>query len=470
MNNPRSLQDIFEHRCQTDWLIGLSAAAWEAKTRTYLDVLAPLIAENIYPRILLTQADPAAFLGGFMAAAIAQCPVLLGNPTWSASEWETVAALTHPHLCWGERPPSIDMDPITTATPQEKGWILIPTSGTSSSIKFAIHTWETLSCAVYGFCLHFFGGSAPVNSCCCLPLYHVSGLMQFMRSFLTGGVFAYFASNAVLTGQSENLAELAFLSSPSTSLSRFFLSLVPTQLWRLLQSSARIHWLQQFSAILVGGGATSPELLRQAREARLNLAPTYGMTEMAAQVATLRPDEFLQGQDGVGYPLPHTEISILNGEKIPLPLEQIGQITILSSASFLGYYPEPQESVWYFPTGDRGYFDAEGFLHVLGRSDRQLITGGENVSPEEVEAAVQGTGLVQDVYVVGIPDPEWGQAIAAFYVPIAPTLAEKALKTAIAQHLSAHKHPKHWQAVQQIPRNAQGKVILDSNILQREGG
>jgi o-succinylbenzoate---CoA ligase len=194
------------------------------------------------------------------------------------------------------------------------------------------------------------------------------------------------------------------------------------------------------------------------------------MTEMAAQVATLRPSEFLHGQQGVGYPLPHTEISILSESNLPLPLEQIGQISILSSASFLGYYPEPQETIWYFSTGDKGYFDAAGFLHICGRGDRQLITGGENVSPEEVEAAIQSTGLVQDVCVVGMPDPEWGQVIVAFYVPNAPTLTETVLEAAIAQLLSAHKHPKQWQVVPQIPRNAQGKVMLDDTIFHLDWG
>jgi O-succinylbenzoic acid--CoA ligase len=456
------IHNIFEQRCQKSWCIGLSQEIWIAETQRYLSELSVYIVDNIYPRIMLAHREPEAFLAGFMAAAIAECPVFLSNPNWSPSEWQQVSDTTKPHLFWGNDSPPLPLAPINTVQAREKGWILIPTGGTSGSIKFAIHTWETLSSAVSGFCLHFFGNVTPVNSCCCLPLHHVSGLMQFMRSLMTGGEFAFFTSEEVLLGRSLQLERDQFLNLQHSSASTFFLSLVPTQLWRLLQNPTRISWLQQFFAILVGGGATTPEVLQQAREYHLNLAPTYGMTEMAAQVSTLLPKEFHQGNQSVGHPLPHAEISIFSDQNIPLPLERTGEITILSSASFNGYYPEPNEVLWYFHTGDMGYFDASGFLHVLGRSDRRITTGGEKVFPEEVEAAIRATGLVEDVYVVGRPDAEWGQAITAFYVPIDATVTGATLKAAIANQLSAYKYPKHWQPIAQVPRNAQGKVDLDA--------
>jgi o-succinylbenzoate---CoA ligase len=459
----QSIHNIFEQRCQESWCVGFSQEIWIAETQRYLEELSTYTVDNTYPRIMLAHRAPEAFLAGFMAAAIAECPVFLGNPNWSSLEWQRVAEITKPHIFWGDDSLPLPLAPINTVRGREKGWILIPTSGTSGSVKFAIHTWETLSSAVSGFCLHFFGTVAPVNSCCCLPLYHVSGLMQFMRSFLTGGEFVFFTSDEVLIGRSLQPERDQFLNSQHSSGSTFFLSLVPTQLWRLLQNSTRVSWLQQFFAILVGGGPTTPEVVQQAREYHLNLSPTYGMTEMAAQVATLLPKDFHQGNQSVGHPLPHAEISIFSDQNIPLPLEQTGEITILSSASFNGYYPEPNEVLWYFHTGDMGYFDASGFLHVLGRSDRRITTGGEKVFPEEIEAAIRATGLVEDVYVMGVPDAEWGQAITALYVSAAPTVSEATLKTAIATRLSAYKCPKQWHSVAQIPRNAQGKVDLDGS-------
>jgi o-succinylbenzoate---CoA ligase len=456
--SPQFIHNIFRQRCQTSWLIGLAQENWIIKTEQYLNELATYTVKNLYPRIVLAHHEPEFFLAGLMAAAIAECPVFLGNPHWTESEWQQVADLTQPHLWWGDTPAPLTLSPMNTVRDREKGWILIPTGGTSGSIKFAIHTWETLSAAVSGFCLHFFGDIKPINSCCCLPLYHVSGLMQFMRSLLTGGEFAYLTSDEVLLGRSLQSDRDRFLNGQSTAASSFFLSLVPTQLWRLLSIPERIPWLQQFSAILVGGGPITPEVLQRARDAHLNLAPTYGMTEMAAQVATLLPTAFHQGNPSVGHPLPHAEISIFSDGNLPLPLEQTGEIAILSSSSFNGYYPDPDEVLWYFRTGDIGYFDAAGFLHVLGRRDRRITTGGEKVFPEEVEAAIRATGLVEDVYIMGFPDAEWGEAITAFYVPMEATLTEAILKVAIADQLSAYKHPKYWRAVSIIPRNAQGKV------------
>lgn len=455
------IHNVFSQRRYGSWLLGLSQESWIAQTEQYLQEISTYTAEDIYPRIVLAHREPEAFLAGFMAAAIAECPMFLGSANWSPQEWQQVAELTHPHLFWGDSPVPLTLSSLDTAQEREKGWILIPTGGTSGSFKFAIHNWETLTNAVYGFCLHFFGDVAPVNSCCCLPLHHVSGLMQFMRSLLTGGEFVFLTSDEVLIGRSPQPERNHLLNPQLTSASNFFLSLVPTQLWRLLQNPTRIPWLQQFFAILVGGGPTTPEVIQQARDHHLNLAPTYGMTEMAAQVATLLPKEFHQGNQSVGHPLPHAEISIFSEQNMPLPLEQTGEITILSSASFNGYYPEPNEILWYFHTGDMGYFDASGFLHVLGRSDRRIITGGEKVFLEEVEAAIRVTGLVVDVYVVGRPDAEWGQAIAAYYVPTDATVTEATLKAAIANQLSSYKQPKRWQSVSQIPRNAQGKVNVE---------
>jgi o-succinylbenzoate---CoA ligase len=459
----QSIHNIFEQRCQESWCIGFSQEIWIAETQRYLEELSTYTVDNIYPRIMLAHRVPEAFLAGFMAAAIAECPVFLGNSNWSSLEWQQVAEISKPHIFWGDDSLPLPLAPIHTVQGREKGWILIPSGGTSGSVKFAIHTWETLSSAVSGFCLHFFGTITPVNSCCCLPLYHVSGLMQFMRSLLTGGEFAFFTSDEILIGRSLQPERDQFLNSQHSSGSTFFLSLVPTQLWRLLQNPTRVSWLQQLFAILVGGGPTTPEVVQQAREYHLNLSPTYGMTEMAAQVATLRPEDFHQGNQSVGHPLPHAEISIFSDQNIPLPLEQVGEITILSSASFNGYYPDPHEVLWYFHTGDIGYFDADGFLHILGRRDRRITTGGEKVFPEEIEAAIHDTGLVEDVYVMGVPDAEWGQAVTALYVSADPTVNETTLKTAIATRLSAYKCPKRWHSVAQIPRNAQGKVDLDGS-------
>lgn len=385
------------------------------------------------PIVLLAESDPVAFLAGFIAACDAQCPVVLGNPNWTEAEWQQVFEQVQPDLCWG-RSDLGHSNPASPWQPAKPGWILIPTGGSSGRVRFAIHTWQTLTAAVMGFQQYF--ECARVNSCCVLPLYHVSGLMQLMRSLLTHGKLAIVSSKSLE------------LEAPPFDPSEFFLSLVPTQLQRLLQNPEAIAWLARVQTVLLGGAPAWDALLQTARRHQIRLAPTYGMTETASQVATLKPEAFLAGQTGCGLVLPHAKIEI-----------QEGAIAIQATSLCLGYLEDglKEGTPPIFKTDDLGYFDRAGYLHIVGRQSRKIITGGENVFPDEVEAAIRSTGLVTDVCVVGLPDRYWGEAVAAVYVSQNET-ALPALEAALDLKLSRFKQPKRWIAVAAIPRNAQGKV------------
>jgi o-succinylbenzoate---CoA ligase len=453
-------------------LLGADQARWIERTKIYCDRLSPFTTQNQFLRILLCQTDPIEFLSGFMAACITGCPVFLGNPNWSTQEWERVLNLVQPHKIWGTLPIPFQPPDPKLADAQEKGWIMIPTGGSSGQIKFAIHTWATLTASAQGFQSFFEVDS--INSCCVLPLYHVSGLMQFARSLLTHGQLQIIPFASLLNNHSHKENQ-SLSSSPLTkgglrgvvqgvNLSpqnlfqqQYFLSLVPTQLQRLLQQPDRIPWLQQFHTILLGGAPAWPSLLDQAKQHQLNLAPTYGMTETASQVVTLKPQDFLRGQMNTGSTLPHAQIEICDTVGQLSSVGQMGTIVIQSKSLFQGYYPKHSPEAT-FKTDDLGYFDAQNHLHITGRNSRKIISGGENIFPEEVEIALRSTGLVKDVYVTGLPDDQWGEAVVALYVPENPNITTQMLKDAIENPLSHYKHPKRWLSVGEISRNAQGKV------------
>lgn len=341
--------------------------------------------------------------------------------------------------------------------------ILIPTGGSSGRLRLVMHTWETLTASVEGF-REFFGGTA-VNSLCVLPLYHVSGLMQLLRSLLTGGKFAIVPFKTLLTG-----------TMPVLPSEPFFLSLVPTQLQRLLNQAAADATVGGWSTvqslpsltILLGGAPAWESLLQRAREAHLRVAPTYGMTETAAQVATVQPEAFLAGRSQFGQVLPHARVMIRDETGNLLPAHHIGRVVIRAQSLMLGYYPTLLTSPE-LETEDLGVLDEAGCLQVVGRRDGTIISGGENVFPAEVEAAIWQTELVQDVCVVGLPDADWGTVVTAVYVPLVAQSVNAAqppgddslstaIQTAIAPHLSRYKQPKHWIAVATLPRNPQGKI------------
>jgi o-succinylbenzoate---CoA ligase len=437
-------------RANRNWLIGINGQQVREWTEIrVLELLRYQQRSNCLPVILLTEADPCRFLASFVAACSFQCPVVLGSANWVEAEQQQVLQQTQPDLIWSDSWIATQTQKSTQPSDRpllQPGWILIPTGGSSGQIRFAVHTWSTLTASVQGF-QHYFQVEQ-VNSCCVLPLYHVSGLMQFMRSFLSGGKFAVLPFKAIDSA-------MDWLEPAD-----FFLSLVPTQLQRLLQrsdSSRLIAWLREFRAVLLGGAPAWPELLEAARHQNIRLAPTYGMTETASQVATLKPDDFLQGQTGCGQVLPHAQIMILDAMGRSLPPLQLGTIAIQASSIMLGYYPGGRLGS-ILQTDDVGFFDNAGYLHIVGRKSHKIITGGENVFPAEVEAAIRSTQLVSDVCVLGLPDADWGEVVTAAYVPMSNEVTIAALQAAIAPHLCNVKRPKRWMRLEQLPRNGQGKI------------
>ncbi len=422
------------------WLSHVESTTMAALVEQYRQSIAHLPTGAV---ILLAEPDPVKFLAAWVAAASAPYRLILGNPHWQTQEWSQLYRFIAPNLIIGSAPtlPIPQTEPVIGSapnfpTPQTEPnlppqAILIPTGGTSGQLKFAIHTWDTLSAAVTGL-QQYFLMSQPINACCVLPLYHVSGLMQAVRSLITGGQ---------LTLHPWKLLESGRLPTASP---QGFLSLVPTQLVKLLEpeQSPTIDGLRTFAAIFLGGAPAWESLLDRARQLHLPIAPTYGMTETAGQIATLKPQDFLAGQTGCGQVLPHAQITLFDT-----------QLQIKSQSLMLGYFPESQQ----FQPDDLGYFDAHRSLHIIGRNSDKIITGGENVFPAELEALLRRTQLVTDVAVIGIPDGTWGEAIAVAYVPSVATVTKAQLQLALGP-LAPYKQPKYWFARHHLPRQPNGKL------------
>jgi len=437
-----------------DWLIGHDRREFYQLTeQLYFKLLQQKPRETLL-KILLVESDPVRFLASFLAACAANCQIFLCNPNWVKQEWQQVFNLVKPDLIFGNSADSLipnsslsiphSQFPIPDAPFPMTQKIMIPTGGSSGQIRFAIHTWETLMASVRGFQQYF--GEKPINSCCVLPLYHVSGLMQFLRSFTTGG-------HLVILPFKDLAAGVGCQIDPQ----EFFISLVPTQLARLISSDIS-PWLSRFQAVLLGGAPAWESLLAQARRDRIPLAPTYGMTETASQIVTLKPQDFLNGNNSSGQVLPHAQVTIRSSTGEILGSNQTGIITIQTNSLALGYYPQLFTQPQDFQPDDLGFFDERGYLTIVGRRSNKIITGGENVFPAEVEAAIQATHLVTDVCVIGVPDTQWGQVVTAVYVPRTPQISPDLLQVAIADKLSKYKRPKYWIPLERLPQNSQGKV------------
>ncbi|AFY41251.1 2-succinylbenzoate--CoA ligase [Nostoc sp. PCC 7107] len=441
---------------QNNWLIANNSHQFQTiAEKLYLELTEILKQRHTPPKIILAEREPVKFLASFLAACAANCSIFLCNPDWGTQEWEQVFTLVQPDIIWG-----IDSSthsalntqhglnaplPLTVPKIQHSALIMIPTGGSSGKIKFAIHTWETLTASVQGFTEYF--QLTQVNSFCVLPLYHVSGLMQFMRSFTTG-------SRLVILP----FKSLEYSQIPAIQATEFFLSLVPTQLQRLLQNAELTQWLAQFHTVMLGGAPAWQELLEKARFHNIRLAPTYGMTETASQIATLKPDDFLQGKINSGRILPHAQVTISNQQNEILNPHKIGNIIIQTKSLALGYYPHNGKNQDCLQVDDLGFLDTQGYLHIIGRNSDKIITGGENVYPAEIEAAIRATQIIADVCVISVPDKHWGQALTAIYIPQDVSTSTLEITNLLKHKLSKFKIPKYWIPMEYLPRNSQGKV------------
>ncbi len=348
--------------------------------------------------------------------------VFLCDPAWSAADRAQVRALQKSKF-----------ENRNSKIPD--GWLCIPTGGSSGGVRFARHDERTLTAAVEGFCAHF--GFERVNAVGVLPAHHVSGLMARVRCAATGGEHLAWDWKRLERGEQPVLAE---------GRGAWMISLVPTQLQRLLASPEALAWLRGFTVIFLGGGPVWPDLAEAAAQARLPVSLSYGMTETAAMVAAQRPGEFLAGDRSSGSAMPHARIST-DGE---------GRIAIAGESVFEGYFPG-ESAARQFATEDLGRIDERGRLHVLGRRDAVIVTGGKKVQPAEVEAVLRASGEFADVAVVGVPDAEWGEAVVACY-PADGKPPDLARVPPALQGLAAFKRPKRFVPVADWPRNAQAKI------------
>jgi o-succinylbenzoate---CoA ligase len=415
------IYELFRQRLQTGWLTDLDGTAVIDRAEAKL-----IEFSRSNPQFIsIATIDPIEFIAVLMAGWRLGIPIFLCNPRWGNAEWAQVANLT-----------------ARLNRQQHQNLVMIPTGGSSGEIKFVMHNWQTLSAATWGF--QEFYKVSKINSFCTLPLYHVSGLMQLIRSLLTDGklLIVDFHQLCALPAKFINRCEI----------DRYFISLVPTQLSKLLDLES--SWLAKFHTILLGGAPPSIELLTRARAARLPLALTYGMTETASQITSLKPVEFLAGNYSCGRVLPHAQIQLsLNDDN------RSKSIRIEAKSLMLGYFPDPYP-LTYFEPDDLGSFDRDGYLTILGRNSDKIITGGENVFPIEVVNAIMATGLVADAWVIGLADRYLGQIIAAVYVQKDLAVSGESLAQAIAGKISNYKIPKLWFAVATIPRTSLGKILI----------
>jgi o-succinylbenzoate---CoA ligase len=285
-----------------------------------------------------------------------------------------------------------------------------------------------------------------------LPLHHVSGLMPVLRARAWGAPLRWLPPAWL---RQPTLLAAEALPAPGREA---LLSLVPTQLQRLLDHPDGVAWLQRFSLIWVGGATLPPEQAQRARMAGLRLSPCYGSTETGALVAALPPERFLAGEGGCGQALPHAALRLRAGD---------GALQIRASSLAAGFLadgalvPLPLQRGWW-SSGDAARLGPGG-LQLLGRLDGAISSGAETVFPEQVRqrllALSAAAGLpVRELLLLAEPDPLWGERLAAL-VRLEAGAEPAALErlAALAGGLPPQERPRRWLLCPELARNGLGK-------------
>ncbi|WP_248896680.1 o-succinylbenzoate--CoA ligase [Haloplanus halobius] len=286
-----------------------------------------------------------------------------------------------------------------------------------------------------------------------LPIHHVGGLTPLIRMPLYGMTVVLresFDADAIAD-------DIEAYDVTATSL-------VPTTLSRLLDATSGSLG-PSLRAVLLGGAPASEALLNRCRDRDVPAFPTYGMTETASQIATATPAEAAARPGTVGRPLLWTDLSVRDDAGDELPPGDIGEFVVSGPTVSPGYLDAERDvfGPHGLRTGDVGYRDEDGYVWVIGRTDDLIVTGGENVAPDEVTDALLSHPDVADAAVVGLPDDEWGERVAALVVPRAgAALSAGDIESHCRERLAGYKCPRTIRLADAVPRTDSGTVDRDA--------
>lgn len=284
-----------------------------------------------------------------------------------------------------------------------------------------------------------------------LPLYHIGGFSILARAILAGSSIILPESN-----------ELDSLKNNLDIVKPTLVSLVATQLKRICEHGIRPN--KELRAALIGGGFSDETILIQAANLGWNIYKVYGSTETSAFVTALTPKEIFQKLKSIGKPLKHVEIKIFDEQRHILPADGIGEIGINAPSIFRNYLDNKTDSDaafynQFYLTGDFGFYDTDGFLYLENRRTDLIVSGGENISPIEIEQVISLFPNVDEVCVFGLPDKEWGEMVTAVIITKDKNeINFSELRVFLKEKLSSFKVPKKYFQLDSLPKSAIGKI------------
>lgn len=333
-------------------------------------------------------------------------------------------------------------------------WMIIYTGGTTGKSKGVVLTYEAVTTNAINTVISW-GLSESDCTLNYMPLFHTGGINALSLPILLAG-------GTVIIGKKFD-PEIAIraLDDYRTTISLF----VPT-MYRLLTDTA---YFQQSNfptvKVFLSGGAPCPKSIYERFQKRgLLFKEGYGLTEAGPNNFIIDAKVAMQKKGAIGKSMLFNKVQLVDEVGKPCRIGEIGELCLKGSHIFLNYWNNEEETRLAFhdgwlKTGDLARIDEDGDFHIVGRKKEMIITGGENVYPQEVEQCLLAETLVEEASVIGIPDEKWGECVVAFVVTKQNTAHyEEMIKAHCKQHLANYKVPKKFYFIKQLPKTVVGKI------------
>jgi acyl-CoA synthetase (AMP-forming)/AMP-acid ligase II len=425
--------------------VGLFAAAWSGRpfvplnyrlTAAEVDALVARIA----PALLVAEPDRVAHLGRHREARVVSRDDFLAHATRG-----------------GTATPEWPNDPESIA-------VLLFTSGTTGAPKAALLRNRHLVSYILGS-VEFGAASEEEAALVSVPPYHVAAMAAILSSIYSGRRIVQlptFSAQAWIEAARAEHVTHAFV--------------VPTMLARIVEAlESGGGGIPSLRALSYGGGKMPLPVIERAmrRLPGVEFTNAYGLTETSSTIALLGPEDHRSAAGSedapvrrrlasVGRPLPGVEVEVRDEDGKPVPPGVPGEIHVRGeqvSGEYQGRASSVGSDGW-FPTRDGGFLDEEGYLFVTGRIDDVIVRGGENLSPGEIEDVLHEHPDVVDCAVVGVPDEQWGEAVAAVIVPRdGATISADAIRDFVRARLRSSRVPERVELRDALPYNETGKLL-----------
>ncbi len=362
---------------------------------------------------------------------------------------------------------SSSADEIFTEIGDDDTTILMYTAGTTGFPKgvmlshnsFAIYVLENVTPA---------DPVAVEKNIVTVPLYHVAGVQAMMAA-------VYGGRTMVMERQFEPVEWMELVQGEQVDRAM----MVPTMLKQIVDHANFAKYDLSSLRVITYGAAPMPiEVIKKAMDVfpGVSFINAFGQTETASTITTLGPaDHVITGTEeekekklkrlsSIGRPMSDVEMKILDEEGKELPQGEVGEIVARGPRVMAGYWKDEEKTEktidkdGWVHTSDMGYVDEDGYFFLAGRATDMIIRGGENISPEEVEAVIQSYPKIDEVAVIGIPDEEWGEVPKAFCVVKEDCTPEEIMEYCRA-NLASYKRPRVVEFIDELPRNPMGKVL-----------